>query len=683
MKWIRAAAQKHENEFQEFTKIFEAESGKKTTLKISSETEYCAYVNGEVAGYGQYADLPDYKVCDELDITPFVKDGKNVLAVCAYFEHTETSRYMEKGFALAFEVKSGDAVLCESDENTLSRVSLSYKGGEEMPFLTGQLGRTYLYDFEAEDGWECGKNADTFAKSEVLDKAVELYPRPIKKLTEKANTAKIIRSGEYKLGENYATAAERMYRSEITEKEENFTLPSKSGVKINNEKNIYLLADLQSEITGLLTFDIEVPESCYMAVGYGEHIVDGRVRSYVGGRNFQFEFRLKKGRNRFTGYFRRLGMRYMSLFLESPSAVVYDFNVISTDYPVVEKKKKLADKRLQQIYDASVNTLKVCMHEHYEDTPWREQSLYAMDSRNQMLCGYYAFEGFDFPRASLELMSKNIRPDNVFTITTPRMRIADDINIPSFSLVQFCAMEDYIIYSGDKSLFGKYENNYRRVLEKFISLRCENGLLKPLAGGKYWNFYEWTDVLDGGIYFGTPEQPDRYDAPLSAFFAMAVQSMVNMLKSVNRYNGEYDTVLCEAVAAVDKFFDKDKNCFADFMETDGKIWHYSELTNSLCALVSKNKDYVAAALDILSKPSDLIKITLSHSMFKFTALMQEGNKYKDYIVSEIKRVWGKMLDEGASTFYEDELGDKAFADAGSLSHGWSAVPVYVLNKLGY
>ena len=32
------------------------------------------------------------------------------------------------------------------------------------------------------------------------------------------------------------------------------------------------------------------------------------------------------------------------------------------------------------------------MMEHYVDTPWREQCLYAFDARNQMLCGYYAFE---------------------------------------------------------------------------------------------------------------------------------------------------------------------------------------------------------------------------------------------------------------------------------------------------
>ncbi len=681
MKQIRAAVPTQINEYHEFVSFFDFH-GKKATLKISSETDYCAYVNGEIAGYGQYGDLPGYKVYDEIDITPLVKNGKNVLAVRAFFEHAFNAHYTEKGCGLAFEVSDGEKTLCESDENTLSRVSPTYKGGESMPLMTVQLGHTYLYDFRAQDGFENGEDLGSFAPSEVLKTETEFFPRPVAKLTEKKNTAYVISSGEYTFDGKYATAAEKMQYAEITEAEENFALPSECGITFGNGKNIYVLADMKDEKTGIPTFDIEVPDDCYMAVGYGEHIIDGRVRSYVCGRHFQFEFMLKKGRNRFVGPFRRMGMRYMSLFLESPRAKIYDFNVISTDYPVVEKeRKKFADARLQEIYDVSVKTLKVCMHEHYEDTPWREQALYAMDSRNQMLCGYYAFEGFAFPRASLDLMSRNIRDDDVFTITTPTTRDVMNINIPSFSLVQFCAMEDYMNYSGDKSLFAEHESKYRRVMEKFIALRDGNGLIKPLSGKKYWNFYEWTDELDAMAHFGTPDQPDRYDAPLSAFFAMALKSMVNMLKAVSHYGGEYDAVLSEAVAAVDKFFDERKNCFADFMETDGTLRHYSELTNSLCALVSKRKANVSAALKALCEKNDLIGITLSHSIFKFSALLTAGDKYRDYIISEIKRVWGRMLDDGASTFYEDELGAAAFDDAGSLSHGWSAVPVYILNLI--
>ena len=39
----------------------------------------------------------------------------------------------------------------------------------------------------------------------------------------------------------------------------------------------------------------------------------------------------------------------------------------------------------------------------------------------------------------------------------------------------------------------------------------------------------------------------------------------------------------------------------------------------------------------------------------------------------------KMLDMGATTFYETEEGASSFGGAGSLCHGWSALPIYYLN----
>ena len=41
-----------------------------------------------------------------------------------------------------------------------------------------------------------------------------------------------------------------------------------------------------------------------------------------------------------------------------------------------------------------------------------------------------------------------------------------------------------------------------------------------------------------------------------------------------------------------------------------------------------------------------------------------------------------MLDEGATSAWETKIGASDFSNAGSLCHGWSAVPVYYYNKFG-
>jgi len=39
-----------------------------------------------------------------------------------------------------------------------------------------------------------------------------------------------------------------------------------------------------------------------------------------------------------------------------------------------------------------------------------------------------------------------------------------------------------------------------------------------------------------------------------------------------------------------------------------------------------------------------------------------------------------MLYHGATTFWETILGEEDFSNAGSLCHGWSAVPIYFYHK---
>ena len=61
--------------------------------------------------------------------------------------------------------------------------------------------------------------------------------------------------------------------------------------------------------------------------------------------------------------------------------------------------------------------------------------------------------------------------------------------------------------------------------------------------------------------------------------------------------------------------------------------------------------------------------------------MADREKYKDHILADIDRRYKRMLDAGATSFWETEKGDRDFDLAGSLSHGWSAMPVYYYSIL--
>ena len=75
----------------------------------------------------------------------------------------------------------------------------------------------------------------------------------------------------------------------------------------------------------------------------------------------------------------------------------------------------------------------------------------------------------------------------------------------------------------------------------------------------------------------------------------------------------------------------------------------------------------------------LIPTTLSMYIYVFDALLEDENNL-DWVLEKIDAVWGDMVLKGADTFFEVQSGASAFDNAGSLCHGWSAVPVYIYGK---
>ena len=90
--WENGTAQKDEHaEF--FAPFFCKNSAQKTVLYISADSDYGVFVNGKRVAFGQYPDYPHYKVYDKIDITEFVVEGNNALAIEAWYYGENSSTY--------------------------------------------------------------------------------------------------------------------------------------------------------------------------------------------------------------------------------------------------------------------------------------------------------------------------------------------------------------------------------------------------------------------------------------------------------------------------------------------------------------------------------------------------------------------------------------------------------------
>jgi hypothetical protein len=68
--------------------------------------------------------------------------------------------------------------------------------------------------------------------------------------------------------------------------------------------------------------------------------------------------------------------------------------------------------------------------------------------------------------------------------------------------------------------------------------------------------------------------------------------------------------------------------------------------------------------------------------FKYDALlMTDEATYADMILYEIDKNYAYMLNQGATSFWETLKGAADFHNAGSLCHGWSAIPIVYYRRL--
>ena len=72
---------------------------------------------------------------------------------------------------------------------------------------------------------------------------------------------------------------------------------------------------------------------------------------------------------------------------------------------------------------------------------------------------------------------------------------------------------------------------------------------------------------------------------------------------------------------------------------------------------------------------------ICYPIILFALSLLDREKYTDYVLGTIEEIYNKMLEEGSTTVWETTVGQSDFGNAGSLCHGWSAMPVYYYHTL--
>lgn len=604
-------------------------TGGEVYANLSSDSDYALYINGKLAACNQYGDFEYFKIYDRLELTSFLKKGKNHVAVVVWHFGETTQKYLAAKAGLIFEISCGETILLKSDRNILCRKSKTYRSGLRKR-VSSQLGWSFLYDSTKEDGWKEGATSD-FAPAKEIAKSCVFYPRPNEKL----------RFSERK-------------EAAVTQK-------SHSGKTV--------LVDLGEETVGLPLLEFRSPICQKVTVFYGEHLLAGNVQRFIGGNDYSFEYIAKEGENSYLNPFLRLGCRYVQICSEEEIELSY-LGVLPQGYPVSERPFVSRTEQDLAIERLCVNTLKLCMLEHYVDCPWREQGLYAFDSRNQMLAGYYAFGNYDYAKSNLLLMSMDRRKDNLLSITTPS---GGDLVIPSFSLYYVLSVWEYLVHSGDKAIEESIFEKVTSVLQAFAA-RKKDGLIHNFSGEEYWHFYDWSEHLTS---YGIDKPDDVADLALNCLYALMLRKYGEICKILGKENGmESPQAICEKIK--ERFYNADDGLFTLY---SGK-GIYTMLGNALAIVCGAATGELAASICERMLRGETTESSLSTKVFFYDALlMTDREKYADVVLERIRKEYSYMLQEGATATWETLEGASAFSGNGSLCHGWSAMPVYYFHIL--
>ena len=542
-KWIWCKNGGGDDEYAEIFDKF-VFSGNQAKIRIAVDGDYTLYINGKYLDANQFCDFEHYKNYDEIDITDRVFVGENTVSILVWHFGKSNMRYRSAPAGAIYEIISDGAVICASNESTLSRLSPCYKNGR-CKLVTPQLGFGFAYDATKDDG--AIFNGCGFDQSVTVDKSCTFFKRVGEKM---------------KLGK---------------EKQLSY---------IKNYDGKHYLIDLGAETVGLLSLRLKSKTKQLITVAWGEHIIDGGVRRIIGSRDFSVEYTAKPGNNEYTNYMLRLGLRYIELFCEDEIELEYA-GVLPQYYPTVRKSFSLEDKRDAEIYELCVRTLELSMMEHYVDCPWREQCLYVFDSRNQMLCGYYVFENgnAEYVRANMKLIINDTRPDGLLSITYPSgLKLA----IPSFSLHFYTSLREYYEHTGDDGMLKEAYPKIMSVMRTFVANR-ENGLLCRFDGDTRWNFYDWSDHLSGNLGQADSCGPDLV---CNCLFIRALDNLKFICEVIGE-KFEFENERKEAFEGTRKtFFDKETGLFS---HTPGKT-DYTALGNALAILNGLCTDEEAALI---------------------------------------------------------------------------------------
>ncbi len=666
---------------------------------LSADARYRLFVNGEPVHYGPARSYPQQQCIDQIDLAPFLLEGKNVIAVVAHQFGIGT-------FQTVWREASGfifDAVIrCDDGTTPLSTPAgwmckQADMWKRDVARQAIQLGFQEHYNCAAEPvGWmEAGFVPQAFDgwKQPVDIGPPNVHPwvnpilRPVPLLRQESKPfSRIVGTftGANTRGHKVAMDVYKLVESESVEKAPNALVDANKMLIDDDEPAIIpppepgkfaaLVLETTGYCTGHLIIDIaDAAGGELIDIVYNEAIARNgwlQFNSVIGGgAQTASRLRCRPGAQRWES-FHFTGMRYVALvFRNIDRPLTLRFAGTRSVQADLDRPGQFecSDAKLNKIWAMCLETQKACLLDTFVDCPWREQAMWWGDARVQAAVTAHAFGDTSILEYGNRLMAQSQTADGSMHAHPPSDWASH--RLPDFMCNWVSTVWDHYWLTGRIDAIRDALPALHGLLRFMASHARPDGLIGGFDG--WWVFLDWAEL-----------HKTDYSALLNMVYLQALEHASTLFMLAG---DPPSSVRCSQAASVLResiincFWDEKRQLFLDGLDASvGKpIDLVSQQTNALAILLNlKPEHHPSIAKDVLLKPArqskpGIVTATPFFYAYVFEAMLRAGLRKE--VIKIITEKWGGWVDSGMVTCAETWKPIPL-----SQCHAWSASPLYLL-----
>lgn len=588
-----------------FRKKFTAQTGKRAYIYISADDYYKLYINGRFVCQGPTPGYNFHYYYNKADITDFLNDGENTIAVHTYYQGLVNRVWVsgDDRHGLILDIEQDGEIIASSDESFV----YSYHSGFESIGTFGyeaQFAQRYISGTEQEGFENPDYDASSWKNARLKQHAdYELFEQPTKML--------------------------------VFEEIQPQLAWDKNGVTV----------DFGAMYVGYLCAEAKGKANDTIELLFGQELnEDGSVRWHLRANcDYREEWRLSGEWDKLNEFDYK-AFRYVRMNIPD-GCELKNIYLNARHYPFeLKAKPNTDDKELLQIWDLCVRSLKYGPQEVIQDCMEREKGNYLGDGCYTALAHAVITQDTSMLK---KLFDDSLRSSfiNKGLVTCAACSFMQEI--AEFPLMMYYTMLMYYKLTGDKEYPARHYNQMCEILDFYKAEYAQSdGLLLNLDK---WCVVEWPDNYRDGYDADLTEEVVCREVHnvINAHYIGAIRCM-NELAKILGY-GQY----CDEAPLVNSyynaFYDKEKKLFKDNIKSE----HISMVSNVFPLMYGfcPDKEAENSIIEYI-KEKGFTTVMLFGAFPILAGLKRTGNTALMYEFIKDKNAWLRMLREGATVTFE-------------------------------